>query len=96
LWGNYNSDFKAAMTTPPLAEIVTSNPVNAVFKSVGRGEENSVLLTFYTPTLGSATDDWRTLESGSFAWVHSSELSDLPADIASQGQVRDWVLVQIP
>ncbi|WOD40067.1 ArnT family glycosyltransferase [Nodosilinea sp. E11] len=96
LWGNYNPDVKLAMITPPLQAIVAEHPINAVFRSVSGADEDAVLLTFYTPQPGVATDDWRTLPSGSYAWVASIDLAELPADTARLGQVRGWVLVQLP
>jgi hypothetical protein len=96
LWGNYNPDVKLAMTTPPLEEIVAENPVSMVFRSISPTDEDSVLLTFYTPHLGRATGDWRTLESGSYTWITTADLIDLPEGTLPLGQVRDWALVQIP
>lgn len=96
LWGNYNPDVKLALTTPPLQAIVANNPVHAIFSSIGPGDEDTVLITFYTPQPGSATDNWQTLAPGSYAWVAAPDLGALPADTVRLGQVRDWVLVQLP
>ncbi len=95
-WGNYNPDVKLALTTPPLQEIVANHPIHAVFKTVSPAEEDMVLITFYTPHLGSATDSWQSLAPGSYAWVATPDLSSLPAEAVRLGQVRDWVLVQLP
>ncbi|MBW4481871.1 MAG: glycosyltransferase family 39 protein [Tildeniella torsiva UHER 1998/13D] len=96
LWGNYNPDVKLALTTPPLQEIVANHPIHAIFKTVSPAEEDMVLLTFYTPQPGSATDNWQTLTPGSYAWVAAVDLGELPATAVQLGQVRDWVLVQLP
>jgi hypothetical protein len=96
LWGNYNPDVKLALSTPPLQQIVASNPVNIVANSIGLGDEDTVLITFYTPQPGSATDNWQTLAPGSYAWVVAPDLGALPAETVRLGQVRDWVLVQLP
>ncbi|MFQ4139646.1 ArnT family glycosyltransferase [Nodosilinea sp. PGN35] len=96
LWGNYNPDVKLALTTPPMQEIVAHNPVHAIFNSIGPGDEDTVLITFYTPQPGSATDNWQTLAPGSYAWVAAPDLGTLPTDTMPLGQVRDWVLVQLP
>ncbi|PSN76831.1 4-amino-4-deoxy-L-arabinose transferase, partial [filamentous cyanobacterium CCP4] len=96
LWGNYNPDVKLALTTPPLQEIVADNPVHILAKSISLGDEDAGLITFYTPQPGSATDNWQTLAPGSYAWVAVPDLEALPAEAVRLGQVRDWVLVQLP
>lgn len=96
LWGNYNPDVKLALATPPLQEIVANNPIHGIFKTVSPAEEDMVLLTFYTPQPGSATDNWQTLPTGSYAWVAVPDLGALPAETVRLGQVRDWALVQLP
>ncbi|MGB3309519.1 MAG: glycosyltransferase family 39 protein [Nodosilinea sp.] len=96
LWGNYNPDVKLALTTPPLQDIVANNPVHAIVNSIGLGDEDAVLITFYTPQPGSATDSWQTLAPGSYAWVALPDLGTLPAEAVQLGQVRDWMLVQLP
>ncbi|MEA5447892.1 glycosyltransferase family 39 protein [Leptolyngbya sp. CCNP1308] len=96
LWGNYNPDVKLALATPPLREIVANHPIHAIFKTVSPAEEDMVLLTFYTPQPGRATDNWQTLAPGSYAWVAAVDLGELPAATVQLGQVRDWVLVQLP
>ncbi len=96
LWGNYNPDVKLALTTPPLQAIVANNPVHAIVNSISLGDEDAVLITFYTPQPGTATDNWQTLAPGSYAWVAGPDLGALPAETVRLGQVRDWVLVQLP
>ncbi|MGG6239189.1 ArnT family glycosyltransferase [Nodosilinea sp. AN01ver1] len=96
LWGNYNPDVKLALTTPPLQAIVADNPVHIIVNSISLGDEDAVLITFYTPQPGVATDSWQTLAPGSYAWVAVPDLGTLPAETVRLGQVRDWVLVQLP
>ncbi|WP_225886391.1 ArnT family glycosyltransferase [Leptolyngbya sp. PCC 6406] len=97
LWGNYNPEY-LMMAEPPLKEILSAHPVNAVFtpEKISPASEASVLLTFYTPQLGISVTDWRSLNPGDYAWLLRSELAELPTDTPVLGQVRDWVLVQIP
>ncbi len=96
LWGNYNPDVKRLLTTPPLQEIVDNHPIHGIFNSISPGDEDMVLITFYTPQPGSATDSWQTLAPGSYAWIATPDLGTLPAEAMRLGQVRDWVLVQLP
>lgn len=96
LWGNYNPDVKLALSTPPLQDIVANHPVHIIVHSLSLGEEDVVLITFYTPQPGIATDSWQTLAPGSYAWVALPDLGMLPAETVHLGQVRDWMLVQLP
>ncbi len=94
LWGDYNPEYRQALSQPPLAEVVQAHPIHLIHSS-GYGEA-TVLITFETPSLGQRVTDWQTLPPGSYAWIWATDLATLPPTVTPLGAVQEWRLVQIP
>lgn len=94
LWGNYNPSLKATLSSEPLATVLAQNSVHLLQPS---GDRDTILLTFYSPNLGTAIGDWSQLPPGEYAWGNGQAF---PAP-TEQGYeiiatVGTWHLVRAP
>jgi 4-amino-4-deoxy-L-arabinose transferase-like glycosyltransferase len=92
LWGNYNPALKTALASAPIGPILADHAIHMVQPG---GDRNTLLLTFYTPHLGTPLGDWSQMPSESYAWGNGGV--PLPEGgyevIATLG---DWQLVKAP
>jgi 4-amino-4-deoxy-L-arabinose transferase-like glycosyltransferase len=86
LWGNYSTDVKTALNSPPLADIL-ANPVHFIQPGAG---VTAVLLTNYTPHLGQRFNNPADIPPETYAWAPGVEAPEGFTQIAT---VRDWQLV---
>ena len=98
LWGNYNPEIKTALTTPPLAPILATEPVNVVHNpnAFNLASQDMVILTFYSPQPGVAVTNGAELEAGSLAWIWADDLAQMPPGTEALGGVKTWRLVRVP
>ena len=94
LWGNYNPELKATLATDPVAPILANNPVHMLRPS---GDRDTILLTFYTPRLGTAIGEWSQLPSEGYGWGNGQTVP-VPTDLGYEiiASLGDWQLVKAP
>ncbi len=100
LMGNYSPELKTELTQGPVAGIVAQHPINFIVQEPVTGAEHQtwVLLSFYTPNLGSRLAlPLKTVPTG-YAWVSpnipKSDLEKLQAKTIAT--VEQWQLLKFP
>jgi 4-amino-4-deoxy-L-arabinose transferase-like glycosyltransferase len=93
LWGDYNPGFKTALQSPPIAPVLNSHGVHFIQP---RQEREDILLSVYTPHLGTRHSNWQDIPSGEYAWGNSRLLPLPNGAYRIVGEVEGWQLVQAP
>lgn len=94
LWGDYASGLKTTLQTPPIAPVLATNSIHFVQPDANR---ESVLLTVYTPNLGSRLNDWSELPAGEYAWGNPRLTPLIGDNFTIIATVEGgWQLVQVP
>ncbi|HEY9738680.1 MAG TPA: glycosyltransferase family 39 protein [Trichocoleus sp.] len=92
LWGNYAPDLKTALQQPPIAPVLEQHTVHFVQPDANA---EAVLLTLYTPSLGSNLPSLEALAPGEYAWIENSANQPLPPQYSVIETVRGWQLVTL-
>lgn len=94
LWGNYNPDLKAALTSSQLASVLEVHPVSVVVKDLQPEEHKTwVLLSFYSPRLGQSLASLADLPLGEYAWVSPGAAATVDQRYTTIATIRNWRLV---
>lgn len=100
LIGNYSPHLKTELTQGPVAEILAQHPINFIVQEPVSGTEHQtwVLLSFYTPNLGTRLPlPLNTVPTG-YAWVSpnipAAEMQKFQAKTIAT--VEQWQLLRFP
>lgn len=96
LWGNYNPDLKAALTSPPVAQALAGGPAHAVVPpspTIGQTKELLLIRAYMNGALVRASR-FAEVPPGGLAWVHEGALADLALPHELAGRAGPWALVR--
>lgn len=96
LLGNYAPDIKTALRTPELTTLLAEEPVDFVIETPIEGEIHKtwVLLTLYTPHLGTLKYQATELAPNQYAWVSPNANLEEAGSYQVITELREWRLIQ--
>ena len=93
VWGNYNATLKTFLQQPPIQQVLQHRTIDFIVQPeplTRKGRKQYLLLSFYTPQVGSYGAQWRPTAA---AWVDPNLAQQLPTGYQTIGEFEGWRLV---